>query len=620
MIQPVNSFSFNTPVRRTNILTVALLGCAQLTNQVHAFDFGGVLGGAGAASSAPQQAHAQAIGTVVLPAPFAQAAIWASELPALRICDNGIDDAAGCPGRPEHGGAGFLSTVFTWKYALNNLRALVVVAARSDTISPPPEGTAEMIVQLLDALDQLLEQPIVDAVGRITQMCRSTFNQLRDWLVSQSPVMLRIGNTPSQSIVGRYAWPSDGKTALGQATFTLRTGAKMPAVGFGTWRLWAKEAYQPVLWALQAGYRHIDTAEGYANEAEIGRAIVDSGIPRSELFIATKLSSVPRGLADISHTADIFAMQLAQLGTDYVDMYMLHTPPNDMSQLQTLWSILETFYEQGRARALGVSNCDVNDLRAIFSFAKIPPVYIQNLFKIYKPGEQMPMNNEDVVAFAQANQITVMGYSGQTEWPHVMPPLEDPHVLAVAVQVGRTPSQVLHRWALQRGIGVIPKSSSKERIIENSRLLDFELSESLMRYLDGLATLSESGAATIKPSVQEDLFSLKVLSAGVQQPQQQQQPLHSWDPSAGHGSAELLAATKDQGFQYTAIRDHLLGAPINLPPGGCREACLAEQRCAAWEVCAPYNPQAGCEGCYLIGQAVPTVRVEGWHAAVERTR
>lgn len=547
----------------------------------------------------------------ILPCPLAQAALWAAELPALRICDEGINDAVGCPGRPEHGGSGFLSTVFTWKYVLNNIRALTVASSNS-----PPQGTAEMTLQLLDALDQLMDQPLVDVFGRITQTARVFFNELKPWLSQQPPLMFRLP-PPRESIVGRYKWPSDGRMPIGQATFTLRTGFQMPAIGFGTWRLWVKEAYQPVRDALEAGYRHIDTAEGYANEGEIGRAIADSGIPRSELFIATKLSSVPRGLTEPGRTADIFAMQLSQLGTDYVDMYMLHTPPQDRSLLKQVWSTMESFVDQGRARGLGVSNCDVNDLRAIFAIARIPPVYIQNLFKIYKPGDQMAAA-EDVIAFAQSNQIAVMGYSTQTEWPHVMSPLQDPHVLAIASQVGRTPSQVLHRWALQRGIGVIPKSAHQARIIENAKLLDFELPEVMMRLLDGIATLSESGASAVKPAIQEDVFSLASISLPPPTPVPQQ---GQWGSRPEDGSPELLATTRDKGFPYTAIRDHLLTAPRNLSPGGCRESCLSQPSCVAWEVCAPYNPQAGCEGCYLIGQTVPPlIQVEGWHAAIERSR
>ena len=303
--------------------------------------------------------------------------------------------------------------------------------------------------------------------------------------------------------LGRYwTWPADGRTSirlthtvhfglsrvawhhpgLRDAAFTLRTGAHMPAIGFGTWRLWAKDAYQPVRWALEVGYRHIDTAEGYANEAEIGRAILDSGVPRSEIFLATKASSVPKGLADISYASDIFAFQLVQLGTDYVDLYMMHTPPSDPQLLQQVWRIMESFYEQGRARALGVSNCDVRELRQILEFATVPPAYVQNLFKIYKPGEQIPV--EDVVAFAHRNQLVVVGYSVQTEWPHIMVPLQDPHLLTIASHVGRTPSQVLHRWTLQRGVGVIPKSATRQRILENSQLLDFEPPSDKIRHND----------------------------------------------------------------------------------------------------------------------------------------
>merc|ERR1712039_215679 len=123
-------------------------------------------------------------------------------------------------------------------------------------------------------------------------------------------------------------------------------------------------------------------------------------------------------------------------------------------------------------------------------------------------------SQDDVVGFAQSNQIAVMGYSVQTEWPHVMLPLQDPHIVSIASQLGRTPSQVLHRWALQRGVGVIPKTSSKQRMVENAQLFDFELGTAAMRLIDGLATLSESGASrNIKPSHQEDVFGLSQVSS-----------------------------------------------------------------------------------------------------------
>jgi len=570
--------------------------------------------------------------------PLAQAALWAADLPDLKLCDSGIDEAGGCPTRPEHGGAGFLSTVFTWRYALNNLRAaLVAVAATSGSGGASlPQGAAEATLNLLRAFDGLMEQPRLDYFGEITRSSRALFQSLRPFLTALPPLQQALPQAvpplqhPSSSLRRRWSWPSSPHgSPLQQAAFTLRTGARMPAVGFGTWRLWAKDAYQPVRWALEVGYRHIDTAEGYANEAEIGRAIRDSGLPRTELFIATKASSVPKGLTEIAYTQAVFDMQLEQLGLDYVDVYMLHTPPQDLGQLHQIWSLLESLYDRGRARALGISNCDINELRYLLNVARVPPAYIQNLFKVYKPGEQMPSGQEDIVAFAQANGVAVVGYSVQTEWPHILPPLQDPHVLAIASRVKRTASQVLHRWALQRGVAVIPKASSRERILENAQLFDFELDEAAMRLLDGLATLSEAGAnAPVRPLHEEDVYNLGTLAdaAAVPIPEAMVSQISHGAGASGQlpkqeqGSPELIERTRDQGFTFVSIRDHLLGSAVDLPPSACQQRCLGEPRCAAWEVCAPVDPRAGCDGCYLIGAtaALEPIRIEGWHAAVER--
>lgn len=520
--------------------------------------------------------------------PFGEAARWAASLQHLRVCDDGISEA--CPVRPEHGGAGFLSTVFTWRYALNNLKAAVVASDGA------PAGALDATIQHLSALDQLMEQPMMDAFAQITRSARLLFDQLTPFLEMQ-PFAMRSLPTPP-AVPRRWVWPSDGQTPLADATFALLTGAKMPAIGFGTWRLWGSEAYQPVRWALEAGIRHIDTAEGYANEKFIGDAIRDSGVPRKEIFLATKLSSVPKGLVDIEHTEAVFATQLQDLGMDYVDLYMLHTPPADPAQFQALWSMMELFFQSGHARAIGVSNCDVNELRSLLSFARVPPMYLQNLFKIYKPGEQMSAE-EDIVAFAHSHQIAVMGYSVQTEWPHVLPPLEDPHVTSVAASVGRSASQVLHRWALQRGVGVIPKSSRREHIEDIAELLHFDLDETSMRRLDGLATLSETGAQLlVRPSGQEDVYGLH--------------PTTSFLTDSTGG--------RNVGFPFAAISKYLLGPATRVPPDACRQMCLDEPRCAAWEVCSPYDPQTGCDGCYLIGTSeVAMVEVNGWYAAVERT-
>eukprot|EP00927_Polykrikos_kofoidii_P036473 TRINITY_DN307_c0_g1_i1.p1 TRINITY_DN307_c0_g1~~TRINITY_DN307_c0_g1_i1.p1 ORF type:complete len:653 (-),score=93.11 TRINITY_DN307_c0_g1_i1:191-2011(-) len=582
--------------------------------------------------------------------PFAKTALWASNIKGLRDCDDGIQgegEDARCPVRPEHGGAGFLSSIFTWRYALNNVRAALIAQAGSPSASglpSPPPGINEHTASLLHMLDVLMDRPNFDSFGELIRSLRQFFNTIQPFLEQLPPVAIQL---PSASHAGRqyWTWPSDGRTALGAAVFNLQKGVAMPAVGFGTWRLWAKQAYQPVRWALEIGYRHIDTAEGYANEEVIGQALRDSGVPRQDVFIATKASSVPKGLTPLEHMLNVFEMQLNLLGTDYVDVYMLHTPPRDEEQLRIMWTVMEQIYQLGRARALGISNCDANDLKVVMSMARVPPTYIQNLFKVYKPGEQMPVD-EDIVTLAQAHGITVVGYSVQTEWPHVLSPLEDPHVLAVASRVGRTPSQVLHRWALQRGIAVIPKSSSRERIAENAQLLDFQLDMSAMRVLDGLSTLSESGATQpMKPKHEEDVFGLAALAypATVASPPvsasvaaSQQSPYaepaggvtDAWGAAAAarppaavrsHHDVQQDTSTAGRGFPFASIRNFLLGAATDLPPDACRQRCQANPNCAAWEVCAPVDKAAGCEGCYLISQAPPQmIAVEGWHAAIER--
>merc|ERR1712046_67965 len=215
-----------------------------------------------------------------------------------------------------------------------------------------------------------------------------------------------------------------------------------------------------------------------------------------------------------------------------------------------------------------------------------------------------------------------MGYSIQTSWPHVLPPLQDPHVASIASQLGRTPSQVLHRWALQRGVGVIPKTSSQQRIIENAKLLEFELSEVAMRLLDGLATLSETGLS-VRPRYQEDVYGLvqtpsvptvshNGMSAKGTAAAATTSVVPAWGALPEHGSPEMLSKTRDTGFPYRAIQESLLGAAIALSPGECQQRCIAEPRCAAWEVCAPLDKSAGCEGCYLISRPPPTaIRLEG---------
>ena len=170
---------------------------------------------------------------------------------------------------------------------------------------------------------------------------------------------------------------------------------------------------------------------------------------------------------------------------------------------------MENLVDLGRVRALGVSNFGIQELETLWSFARVKPVYVQNIFKIYKQGEQiLSFRSQSVMDWARSHGMMMVGYSTINSWPHLLPPLSDPHVLQIAKAKGRTASQVLHRWALQHGVTVIPKASSLERIRENSQLLDFELSDAQMSALDGLATLSETTHDKMLPLWREDVFDL----------------------------------------------------------------------------------------------------------------
>jgi len=173
---------------------------------------------------------------------------------------------------------------------------------------------------------------------------------------------------------------------------------------------------------------------------------------------------------------------------------------------------MELLHDQGKVRALGVSNFGISELEELWSFARVKPVYVQNKFSIYSPGEQQ-VGPTSVLPYARERGIQVMGYSVINPWPFLLPPMQDPHVLAVAARYGKTAAQVLHRWALQLGVAVIPKSATAARIEENAKLFDFELSEVDMRILNGLVCLSEAMlGAPPTPSWGDDVYGIGSLT------------------------------------------------------------------------------------------------------------
>ena len=252
------------------------------------------------------------------------------------------------------------------------------------------------------------------------------------------------------------------------------TGARVPLLGLGVWQTAAgHETEQAVEWALEAGYRHIDTASLYRNERSVGAALARSGLPREEVFVTTKLMPVrPSAERELQRS-------LERLGLEYVDLYLIHFPVT--GTVGRHWKALESLQERGLARAVGVSNFGRDRLRRL---GGVKPAANQ--------VQLSPFHYRRALLDYCAEQgIVVVAYS----------PLErgralgDPTVDAVAARIGRTPAQVMLRWALQRGAVVIPKSSNRERIRENARIFDFELDADAMRELDALDTTGGTAKA-----------------------------------------------------------------------------------------------------------------------------
>ena len=263
------------------------------------------------------------------------------------------------------------------------------------------------------------------------------------------------------------------------STFTLNNGVVMPRLGFGTWRSQeGTEAYQAVRHALSVGYRHIDTAAIYGNEESVGQAIKDSGVPRNELFVTTKLWNDAHN--ESAATAALHT-SLEKLGLDYVDLYLIHWPNplalRDRWQATNAetWRALEKANQQGLARAIGVSNFMVHHLEALLQTAKIVPAVNQIRLA---PGVTQP----EVVAYCRAHSIIIEAWSplGQGEL------FQHPTMQALAEKYQKTIAQVALAWSLNHGFVPLPKSVTPKRIEENFACTDIQLSLADRALLDDL--------------------------------------------------------------------------------------------------------------------------------------
>ena len=251
----------------------------------------------------------------------------------------------------------------------------------------------------------------------------------------------------------------------------LHNGVKMPWLGLGV--LYLDEGgpvEQAVRWALEAGYRHIDTASIYGNEAGVGRAIRASGIPREEIFVTSKVWNNDQGY---DKALAAFEASLERLGMEYVDLYLVHWPVKGL--YKETWRALEAIYESGRARAIGVSNFLVHHLQDVMADARIMPMVDQIEFH---PRLQQP----ELQAFCRAHHIQLEAWrplmKGQV--------LAIPQLAALGEKYGKSAVQITLRWMIQRGVVAIPKSANKERIFSNSDIFDFEIDDADMALIDSL--------------------------------------------------------------------------------------------------------------------------------------
>lgn len=256
-----------------------------------------------------------------------------------------------------------------------------------------------------------------------------------------------------------------------EAKTVLNNGVEMPVFGLGTYQSGSSRETQAIVaYALEIGYRHIDTARFYGNERDIGKAIKNSGIPREEIFVTTKLWNSDHGY---NRALKAFEESLTDLGFDYVDLYLIHWPVQDLRNES--WRALEKLQVEGKCRAIGVSNYTIGHLKELLDISPVMPAVNQVEFSPF-------LYQKDLLEFCRFNNIQFESYSPLTKGHK----LDDIRLSAIARKYTKSPAQILVRWTLQKEVVVIPKSSRKERIRENADVFDFVISPEDMDRLDAL--------------------------------------------------------------------------------------------------------------------------------------
>lgn len=253
--------------------------------------------------------------------------------------------------------------------------------------------------------------------------------------------------------------------------FTLNNGVGIPAIGLGVFQAEpGDETRDAVSHALEMGYRHVDTARVYRNERSVGEALRESGVPRAEVFVTTKLWNRDQGFEQALAACDA---SLNRLGLDYVDLYLIHWPVEEL-RVES-WRALERLYDEGKCRAIGVSNYTVRHLEELFGECEVVPAVNQVEFSPFT-------YQAELLDYCRGHGIQLEAYSPLTKGLK----LDDPYLKEIASSYDRTPAQLLLRWCLELQVVTIPKSVTPARIEENARVFDFEITAGDMHGLNSL--------------------------------------------------------------------------------------------------------------------------------------